>query len=357
MSRTSRAGVRSPAATFIASQIESSCNPPASTSCAKSLANVDLPDPAEPATRNSRRHYRGVRPAAFGHRRARRLPGHCGVRRCGRSDGRRSRRRSYVDPTPRRSSASYDRRRLPVGHVLCRSRRGFAQRAPQAGATVTTPTGGGRTFFPVMEPTAGVGRPSCVPAGATEHRVRGVRRSPKLLDWSQDYLPPFGAVASVAIVGIGVGCGLLVMARGLRRRKQRAWLATPADSAAESGYLLLGLGSWPGSRPWPCCCTARARWKVPMTSTGIVFARYSPGTARLTRSATSPPATTSPTSSLLPGRQRSRTGNGRGVSGCRRPDRGHQAWPGAIEARLQLTQQRAWIPAVLAASGLPPRRF
>ena len=27
-----------------------------------------------------------------------------------------------------------------------------------------------------------------------------------------------------------------------------------------------------------------------------------------------------------------------------------EAWPGAIEAWLQLTQQRAWIPAVLAAS-------
>lgn len=55
-----------------------------------------------------------------------------------------------------------------------------------------------------------------------------VRRSPRLLDWSQDYLPPFGAVASVAVIGIGVGCGLLVMARGLRRRKQRAWSATVA---------------------------------------------------------------------------------------------------------------------------------
>jgi lysyl-tRNA synthetase class 2 len=55
-----------------------------------------------------------------------------------------------------------------------------------------------------------------------------VRRSPQLLDWSQDYLPPFGAVASVAVIGIGVGCGLLVMARGLRRRKQRAWTATVA---------------------------------------------------------------------------------------------------------------------------------
>jgi lysyl-tRNA synthetase class 2 len=55
-----------------------------------------------------------------------------------------------------------------------------------------------------------------------------VRRSPRLLDWSQDYLPPFGAVASVAVVGIGVGCGLLVMARGLRLRKQRAWTAAVA---------------------------------------------------------------------------------------------------------------------------------
>ena len=53
-----------------------------------------------------------------------------------------------------------------------------------------------------------------------------LRRSPRLMDWSQDYLPPFGAVASVAVIGIGVGCGLLAMARGLRRRKHRAWIAT-----------------------------------------------------------------------------------------------------------------------------------
>ena len=53
-----------------------------------------------------------------------------------------------------------------------------------------------------------------------------LRRSPRLLDWSQDYLPPFGAIASVAVIGIGVGCGLLAMARGLRRRKHRAWIAT-----------------------------------------------------------------------------------------------------------------------------------
>jgi lysyl-tRNA synthetase class 2 len=39
---------------------------------------------------------------------------------------------------------------------------------------------------------------------------------------TQDFLPPFGA-ASVAVVGIGVGFGMLVMARGLRQRKQRAW--------------------------------------------------------------------------------------------------------------------------------------
>jgi lysyl-tRNA synthetase class 2 len=53
-----------------------------------------------------------------------------------------------------------------------------------------------------------------------------LRRSPRLPDWSQDYLPPFGAVASVAVIGIGVGCGLLAMARGLRRRKHRACIAT-----------------------------------------------------------------------------------------------------------------------------------
>jgi hypothetical protein len=52
--------VPSRAATFIASQIESSCNQPASSSCAKALANVDLPDPAEPAIRNSRRVTRVV---------------------------------------------------------------------------------------------------------------------------------------------------------------------------------------------------------------------------------------------------------------------------------------------------------
>jgi lysyl-tRNA synthetase, class II len=68
-----------------------------------------------------------------------------------------------------------------------------------------------------------------------------VRRSPRLLDWSQDYLPPFGAVASVAVIGIGVGCGLLVMARGLRRRKQRAWIATVALlGAAIAVHLVRG---------------------------------------------------------------------------------------------------------------------
>ncbi len=66
MSRTSRARVLSLAATFIASQIESSCNQPASSSHAKDLAKVDLPDPAEPATKNSRRVTRvGSRGAKY----------------------------------------------------------------------------------------------------------------------------------------------------------------------------------------------------------------------------------------------------------------------------------------------------
>ena len=106
-----------------------------------------------------------------------------------------------------------------------------------------------------------------------------VRRSPRLLDWSQDYLPPFGAAASVAVVGIGVGCGLLVMARGLRRRKQRAWLATVAllctaiavhllrgteliqatVSAAVVAILLLGRRQFVG-RPEP-----RSRAAIPLS--------------------------------------------------------------------------------------------
>jgi lysyl-tRNA synthetase class 2 len=57
-------------------------------------------------------------------------------------------------------------------------------------------------------------------------------RSPRLLDWSPDYLPPFGAVASVAVIA---------MARGLRRRKHRAWTATVALlSAAILVHLLRG---------------------------------------------------------------------------------------------------------------------
>jgi len=106
-----------------------------------------------------------------------------------------------------------------------------------------------------------------------------VRRSPRLLDWSQDYLPPFGAVASVAVIGIGVGCGLLVMARGLRRRKQRAWSATVAllgaaiavhlargteliqatVSAAVVAVLLLGRRQFLG-RPEP-----RSRSAIPLS--------------------------------------------------------------------------------------------
>jgi lysyl-tRNA synthetase class 2 len=114
------------------------------------------------------------------------------------------------------------------------------------------------------------------------------RRSPRLLDWSADYLPPFGAVASVAVIGIGVGCGLLVMARGLRRRKQRAWVATvallgaailvhllrgteliqAAGSAAVVAVLLLGRRQFVG-RPDP-----RSRGAVPLGLLAIVVAAW-----------------------------------------------------------------------------------
>ena len=52
------------------------------------------------------------------------------------------------------------------------------------------------------------------------------RRRP-LLDWSIDLLPPLG-MATVSVVGIAVGFGLLIMARGLRHRKRRAWRAVVA---------------------------------------------------------------------------------------------------------------------------------
>lgn len=112
------------------------------------------------------------------------------------------------------------------------------------------------------------------------------RRSPRLLDWSQDYLPPFGALTSVAV--IGVGCGLLVMARGLRHRKQRAWTAAvallcagiavhlvrrtePAQvvvSAALVAVLLLGRHQFVG-RPEP-----RSRSAIPLGLLAIAFAGW-----------------------------------------------------------------------------------
>jgi hypothetical protein len=83
-----------------------------------------------------------------------------------------------------------------------------------------------------------------------------LRRSPRLLDWSQDYLPPFGAVASVAVIGIGVGCGLLAMARGLRRRKHRAWTATVALLSA----AILVHGKRHRGRPHPHPGTTQPAW-------------------------------------------------------------------------------------------------
>lgn len=43
-----------------------------------------------------------------------------------------------------------------------------------------------------------------------------------LLAWPIGLLPPLG-MATVSVIGIGVGFGLIIMAQGLRHRKQRAW--------------------------------------------------------------------------------------------------------------------------------------
>ncbi len=281
-----------------------------------------------------------------------------------------------------------------------------------------------------------------------------VRRSPRLLDWSQDYLPPFGAVASVAVVGIGVGCGLLVMARGLRRRKQRAWLATLAllctaiavhllrgteliqatVSAAVVATLLLGRRQFVG-RPEP-----RSRAAIPLSLFVVAVAGWLLGAVaiiadhhELVRPWTRVEVLQQSFFGLvgIPGPLRFVTADsgaesrylllGLGIlvglaalavslhssgpsEGAHEIDRDRirallarhgqvdslgyfatrndksyvfsptgkaavayrvkagvclaagdpigdiEAWPGAIEAWLQLTQQRAWIPAVLAAS-------
>jgi lysyl-tRNA synthetase, class II len=281
-----------------------------------------------------------------------------------------------------------------------------------------------------------------------------VRRSPRLLDWSQDYLPPFGAVVSVAVISIGVGCGLLAMARGLRRRKQRAWTATvvllsaailvhlirgteliqasvsaavvavllvghrqfvgrpdprsrgaiplclfaivvgawllgaitmvadqddliplwtgagvveqsilglvgisgpvrfvSADAAAESGYLLLGLGILAGlaaltvllhsSGPLEGASEAdRSRIRALLERHGQVdslsyFATRCDKSYAFSASGKAAVAYRVKAGVCL-------------AAGD--PIGDIEAWPGAIEAWLQLTQQRAWIPAVLAAS-------
>jgi lysyl-tRNA synthetase class 2 len=67
-----------------------------------------------------------------------------------------------------------------------------------------------------------------------------LHRHRRFEDLTQDFLPPFGA-ASVAVVGIGVGFGMLVMARGLRQRKQRAWTVVVALlCAAATLHLVRG---------------------------------------------------------------------------------------------------------------------
>ena len=63
-------------------------------------------------------------------------------------------------------------------------------------------------------------------------------RHRRVFDWSLDILPPLGII-SVSVISIGVGFGLLIMARGLRRRKQRAWRAVVALLATSTAVHLI----------------------------------------------------------------------------------------------------------------------
>jgi lysylphosphatidylglycerol synthetase-like protein (DUF2156 family) len=65
-----------------------------------------------------------------------------------------------------------------------------------------------------------------------------LHRHRRFEDLTRDFLPPFGA-ASVAVVGLGVGFGMLVMARGLRQRKQRAWTVVVALLCAAAALHLV----------------------------------------------------------------------------------------------------------------------
>ena len=64
-----------------------------------------------------------------------------------------------------------------------------------------------------------------VAAAALPHQRRWI-------DWPVDLLPPMG-IAAVSVLGIAVGLGLVIMARGLRRRKRQA---------ARSAVALLSVG-------------------------------------------------------------------------------------------------------------------
>ena len=159
--------------------------------------------------------YRRVRPAAFGRSPC---PSATWALRClavvAALDGRRSPPPVRRPDLPSKSSASCSAAASRVGHVLRGSRRGLAQESALRR---------GRRHLPLAAAARSSLSSSQLPVwaarvvfllGLLNIASAVVRRSPRLLDWSQDYLPPFGAVASVAVVGIGVGCGLLVMARG-----------------------------------------------------------------------------------------------------------------------------------------------
>ena len=131
----------------------------------------------------------------------------------------------------------------------------------------------------------------------------------------------------------------------LARTRRDPWTFTICQRRRRGRVPLPSAGAWesrPGWRRWSCYFTAPLPSTAPTTPTATTSAPSLPSMAMWTPSATSPPATTSP-DVFSPHRE----GSGRvqvkaGVClAAGDPIGDVEAWPGAIEAWLQLTQQRA----------------
>ena len=157
-----------------------------------------------------------------GRRRARRPHGPCGCR---------ARRRSRLQParrrrTPRAGNASGHPR--PHPRVVCDAPRGSAQsNLPKRRPSSPPRTAAAPSSLSVKWEGRGCGPPGWDTHRAAEHCICGSGQVPAPVGLVAGHLPPLGAVASVGgnwdrIRGLAAGC----RDRGLRRRKQRAWIAT-----------------------------------------------------------------------------------------------------------------------------------